>query len=122
MDISEIGQHLNVKTVLEGTVRKSGARLRVTAQLVNSGDGAQMWSERYDRGEGDVFDIQEEIAAAIVKNLKGTLGLPPGVRQPVKTLFAVRCKMLDRQDEFTAHCSAVGKAEAGSAGEQPAKE
>jgi len=83
MDIGEIGQHLNVQTVLEGTVRKSSTRLRVTAQLVNSTDGTQMWSERYDRGEGDVFDIQEEIATAIVKNLKGRLldSQTPAVRR-----------------------------------------
>ncbi len=64
MDIAEIAQHLNVQTVLEGTVRKSGARLRVTAQLISSYEGSQIWSERYDRNEGDVFEIQEEIANA----------------------------------------------------------
>ncbi len=73
MELSEIGQHLGVQSVLEGTVRKSGSRLRVTAQLISTQDGSQTWSERYDRGEGDVFDIQDEIAAAIVKNLKGRL-------------------------------------------------
>jgi serine/threonine protein kinase/tetratricopeptide (TPR) repeat protein len=83
MDISDIGQHLNVQTVLEGTVRKSGTRLRVTAQLVDSRDGTQMWSERYERSEGDVFDIQEEIATAIVGNLRISLmcGQAPVVRR-----------------------------------------
>ena len=73
MDLGEIGQHLGVQSVLEGTVRKSGSRLRVTAQLISTNDGSQTWSERYERNEGDVFDIQDEIAAAIVKNLKGKL-------------------------------------------------
>ena len=73
MGISEIGGHLNVQTILEGTVRKSGARLRMTVQLVDSRDGVQIWSDRYDRKEGDVFDIQEEIARSIVRKLKGTL-------------------------------------------------
>jgi len=50
------------------------------------------------------------------------VGLPPGVRQTVKTQFAVRWKSVDQQDEFSAHCEPVGKAEAGDAGEQPAEE
>jgi eukaryotic-like serine/threonine-protein kinase len=70
LDISEIGAHLRVQTVLEGTVRKAGERLRITAQLVNTADGSQMWATRFDRGAGDIFDIQDEIAAAIVENLK----------------------------------------------------
>src|SRR4030095_4426181 len=70
LDISEIGAHLKVQTVLEGTVRRAGERLRITAQLVDTADGSQMWATRFDRGAGDIFDIQDEIAAAIVDNLK----------------------------------------------------
>jgi tetratricopeptide (TPR) repeat protein len=70
LDISEIGVHLKVQTVLEGTVRRAGERLRITAQLVDTADGSQMWATRFDRGAGDIFDIQDEIAAAIVDNLK----------------------------------------------------
>jgi eukaryotic-like serine/threonine-protein kinase len=70
LDISEIGAHLKVQTVLEGTVRRAGERLRITAQLVDTADGSQMWATRFDRGAGDIFDIQDEIAAAIVENLK----------------------------------------------------
>lgn len=69
MDVREIGRYLNVSTILEGTVRRFGSRLRVTVQLITSGNAAQIWSDRYERNEGDVFDIQEEIANAIVKNL-----------------------------------------------------
>jgi serine/threonine protein kinase/tetratricopeptide (TPR) repeat protein len=98
MDIGEIGQHLNVQTVLEGTVRRSGNRLRVTAQLVNSRDGTQMWSERYDRNEGDVFDIQEEIATAIVGKLKGSLIVSqgPAIKRPTGNIEAYRLYLKGR--------------------------
>jgi len=69
-DIREIGQKLNVGAVLEGSVRKAGNRLRITAQLVNIADGYHLWSERYDREMQDIFDIQDEISLAIVDALK----------------------------------------------------
>jgi serine/threonine protein kinase/Tfp pilus assembly protein PilF len=72
-DVREIGRKLNVETLLEGSVRKSGKRLRVTAQLVNVSDGYHLWSERYDRDMEDVFSIQDEISLAIVSELKGRL-------------------------------------------------
>jgi adenylate cyclase len=73
LDIREIGRKLNVKTVLEGSVRKAGNRLRITAQLINVEDGYHLWSERYDRDMADIFAIQDEITAAIVDSLKVTL-------------------------------------------------
>ena len=73
VDIRVIGEQLNVRTVLEGSVRKAGNRLRVTAQLINATDGYHLWSERYDREMKDVFAIQDEIAGAIVTRLKGRL-------------------------------------------------
>jgi serine/threonine protein kinase len=69
-DIREIGRKLSVATLLEGSVRKAGERLRITAQLVAVGDGAHLWSERYDRQLDDVFAIQDEIAVAIAERLK----------------------------------------------------
>jgi serine/threonine-protein kinase len=69
-DIKEIGRKLNVATVLEGSVRKAGNTLRITAQLVKVSDGYHLWSERYDREMGDVFAIQDEIAHAIADILK----------------------------------------------------
>ncbi|HXV90776.1 MAG TPA: tetratricopeptide repeat protein, partial [Gemmatimonadales bacterium] len=72
-DVGEIGRKLKVGTVLEGSVRKAGNRLRVTAQLVSVADGFQLWSERYDRQLEDVFAIQDEIADAIVKALRVVL-------------------------------------------------
>jgi TolB-like protein/tetratricopeptide (TPR) repeat protein/predicted Ser/Thr protein kinase len=73
LDIREIGRKLDVGTVLEGSVRKAGNRLRVTAQLINVEDGFHLWSERYDREMSDIFAIQDEITAAIVDSLKVTL-------------------------------------------------
>jgi TolB-like protein/Tfp pilus assembly protein PilF len=72
-DLREIGRILNVSSVLEGSVRKAGNRLRITAQLVNVADGYRLWSERYDRQMEDVFEIQDEIALAVVEALKVTL-------------------------------------------------
>ena len=74
IDISEIGARLKVESVLEGSVRKAGNRLRITAQLVSVGDGYHLWSERYDRDLDDVFAVQDEIARAIVEQLKVQLG------------------------------------------------
>ncbi len=73
LDIREIGRKLDVRTVLEGSVRKAGSRLRVTAQLIDVEDGFHLWSERYDREMADIFAIQDEITAAIVDSLKVTL-------------------------------------------------
>lgn len=69
-NVSEIGVALNVRTILEGSVRKSANRLRITAQLINTADGYHLWSERYDREMKDVFDVQDEITLAIVDALK----------------------------------------------------
>jgi len=72
-DIRKVGEQLGVSTVLEGSVRKAGNRLRITAQLINVGDGYQLWSERYDRELEDVFAVQDEIAENIVKALRVVL-------------------------------------------------
>ena len=69
-DIREIGRKLDVATLLEGSVRKAGNRLRITAQLVTADDGSHLWSDRYDRELDDVFAIQDEIAVAIVERLR----------------------------------------------------
>jgi serine/threonine protein kinase/tetratricopeptide (TPR) repeat protein len=69
-DVRQIGARLNVGAVLEGSVRKSGDRLRVNAQLIDVADGCHLWSERFDRRLEDVFAIQDEISLAIVEHLK----------------------------------------------------
>jgi serine/threonine protein kinase/tetratricopeptide (TPR) repeat protein len=72
-DIRDIGRKLGVRSVLEGSVRKAGARLRITAQLVSCADGCHIWSERFDRDMEDVFAIQDEISLAIVDALRPEL-------------------------------------------------
>lgn len=72
-DIREIGKALNVGTVLEGSVQKSGNSLCITAQLINVSDGCHLWSERFDRTMEDIFAIQDEISMAVVDKLKGKL-------------------------------------------------
>jgi len=72
-DIREIGHKLGVEAVVEGSVRKAGNTLRITAQLINVADGYHLWTERYDREIKDVFAIQDEVTAAIINHLKLTL-------------------------------------------------
>ena len=70
LEVTEIGRRLRVGTALEGSVRKAGDRVRVTAQLVNAEDGYQIWSKRFDRELSDVFAIQDEIAASILDEFR----------------------------------------------------
>ena len=70
LDVREIGKRLNVDTVLEGSVRTAGKRVRITAQLINVADGYHIWSEKYDRDLEDIFATQDEISLAIVDILK----------------------------------------------------
>ena len=77
-DIRRIAEALGVVNVLEGSVRKAGNRVRVTAQLITAADGSHLWSERYDRELTDVFAIQDEIAAAITEALRLKLAAAPG--------------------------------------------
>lgn len=70
VDVEDIGRKLGVEAVLEGTVRRSGDRLRVTAQLTNVADGLALWSDRYERQTQDVFDVQDDIASSIAKALE----------------------------------------------------
>jgi TolB-like protein len=70
IDIREIGNKLNVNTVLEGSIRKSGEKIRITAQLIKIEDGYHLWSETYDRDYSDIFKIQDEISASIMTSLK----------------------------------------------------
>jgi len=72
-DIATIARKLHVAHVLEGSVRKAGKRLRVTAQLVRADNGYQLWSHAYDRDDTDVFAVQDDIAKAVVTALKATL-------------------------------------------------
>jgi serine/threonine protein kinase/Tfp pilus assembly protein PilF len=87
LDIREVGKTLGVETVLEGSVRKAGNRLRITAQIINVSNGYHIWSERYDRDMDDIFAIQDEISLAIIDNLK------------VKLLKGEKTKIVKRHTE-----------------------
>ena len=90
-DIGEIGRRLNVASVVEGSVQRSGGRVRIGAQLINVADGYHIWSERYDRNFEDVFAIQDDIARSIVEQLKIKLAGPvdkPLVRQGTENMEA----------------------------------
>ena len=87
--LREIGDALGVATVLEGSVRKSGTRLRITAQLINVEDGFHIWSETYDREMTDVFDMQDDIAAKIMAALEIHLGTAePKRKRPTENMLA----------------------------------
>jgi serine/threonine protein kinase/Tfp pilus assembly protein PilF len=99
VDLRTVGGCLNVTTVLEGSVRKSGNRLRIMAQLINVADGYHLWSERYDRELKDIFEVQDEIARTIADRLKVTLGAErqkPLVRAGTKNLEAYQLYLKGR--------------------------
>lgn len=91
IDLRIIGEQLNVRTILEGSVRRAGNHLRITAQLVNVADGYHLWSERYDLEMKDIFEIQDEIARSIAERLRVSLEgkrEEPLVRAATKNLEA----------------------------------
>ena len=87
VDLRIAGERLNVKTVLEGSVRRAGNRIRINAQLVNVSDGYHLWSERYDREVQDVFEVQDEISRAIANRLKVDLFSLIGGSQTVEAVI-----------------------------------
>ena len=91
IDVREVGRQLNVRTALLGSIRRAGTRLRITIQLVDVRDGCHLWSERYDRELGDIFDLQDEIARSIASRLKVTVEIKsqePLVKPGTKNLQA----------------------------------
>ena len=98
-DLRTIGQQLNVRLALEGTVRRAGDRVRVTAQLSDVVEGFQVWSARYDRELKDIFDVQDEIAKAIAERLQLTLAGGLGdrfVTPPTRSVEAYQCYLQGR--------------------------
>ena len=83
MDVKEVAQALDVSHVLEGSVRKAGARVRITAQLIDSKTGGHLWADRYDRDLTDIFAIQDEISKAIVAALR--VKLLPEEKKAIET-------------------------------------
>jgi serine/threonine-protein kinase len=78
LDVREIGSRLGVGSLLEGSVRKAGQRLRISAQLIDVRDGSHLWAERYERELNDIFEIQDEICQAIAGRLRAALLEEPG--------------------------------------------
>jgi len=94
-DVREIGRKLDVETLLEGSVRKAGNRLRITAQLIKVADASHLWSERFDREMEDVFAIQDEIAQAVVEQMKVKL-----VRKPDEPMVKKQTENLDAYNAY----------------------
>jgi TolB-like protein len=87
-DVREIGERLHAAWLIEGSVRRDGERVRVSAQLVNTHDGYHAWSDRFDAALTDIFAIQDEIAASIARALRVTLAVPPRSGRPTKDTAA----------------------------------
>ncbi len=87
-DLRSIGRALGVKTVLEGSVRKSGERVRITAQLIDVSDGAHLWSETYDRTLTDIFAVQDSVASEILDALQIHVGTAPTRGRPTENTDA----------------------------------
>ena len=86
-DLRDIGQQLNVSSILEGSVQKSGGRIRITTQLINTEDGYHRWSKTFDRDLTDIFSVQDEIAEAVANALRKTLLGNEAVRKAPTTDF-----------------------------------
>jgi adenylate cyclase len=99
LDVREIGKTLDVKNLLEGSVRKAGNRLRITTQLVKTSDGSHLWSNRYDRVLEDVFSIQENIAENVATALQGVLSNKEkvAIRRPETVIEAYKYFLKGRQ-------------------------
>ncbi|HMD50766.1 MAG TPA: hypothetical protein VKG79_16760, partial [Bryobacteraceae bacterium] len=102
-DIRGIAEALGVSTILEGSVRRAGSRIRVTAQLINAADGSHLWSERYDRELSDIFAVQDEISAAIAKALRVKLsrGASPQRYTPKLAAYEAYLKGRHHQGKVT---------------------
>jgi serine/threonine-protein kinase len=99
-DVRRIAEALGVTSVLEGSVRKAGSRIRVTAQLITAADGSHLWSERYDRELADVFAVQDEIAEAIARALEVKLAVKPTVKSYKPKLPAYEAFLRGRHHLF----------------------
>jgi serine/threonine-protein kinase len=99
LDITEIGAQLNVGAVLEGSVRKAGSRVRITAQLTEVSTGLSLWSGRFDRELTDVFELQDEISEEIVQTVKGKFASTdqmPALPHPTENLEAYNAYLRGR--------------------------
>jgi adenylate cyclase len=115
VDVPKLARELKVGYVLEGSVRKAGGRVRITAQLVNGASNAHVWAERYDRDLNDIFALQDEISEAIVEALK--LKLLPEEKKAIEqrgtdNVAAYNLYLLARQSYITGYDADPRRAEA----------
>ena len=102
--VAEVGRALNVATLLEGSVRKAGTRMRISVQLVKVADGYQLWSQTYDRTLEDIFAVQDDIAQSVVKELRTTLlGEAADAKTGTEVTAAVAAALKGRATEPEAH-------------------
>jgi serine/threonine-protein kinase len=109
LDVRKIAEALDVRTILDGSVRKSGNRVRITAQLINADDGGHLWSERYERDLTDIFAIQDEIASAIAGQLKVSLS-PQKQRKHVPSVAAYEAFLEGRHHGYRLDPASLAKA------------
>jgi TolB-like protein len=103
-DLTAIGARLNVATLLEGSVRKAGNRVRISVQLVKVADGFHLWSETYDRTLDDIFAVQDDIARSVVKELRATLmGAEPDSKASSDLRAEVAAAARGRGQDAEAH-------------------
>ena len=115
VDVTKVARELKVGHVLEGSVRKAGGRVRITAQLVDGSSNDHVWAERYDRDLNDIFTLQDEISEAIVKALK--LKLLPEEKKAIEhrgtdNVEAYNFYLMARQSYVTGYDADARRAEA----------
>lgn len=108
-DIRRIAEAMEVTNILEGSVRRAGNRIRVTAQLITAADGSHLWSERYDRELSDVFAIQDEIAQAIATALQVKLAAKPSHYKPKLPAYEALLRGRYHRQKFTLEAHARAK-------------
>jgi eukaryotic-like serine/threonine-protein kinase len=109
-DITRIAETLRVRTLLEGSVRRAGSRVRVTAQLIDATDGSRLWSQRYDRELADVFEVQDEIAQAIASALRVRFSGTPALEQYKPSLPAYEALLKARHYSMSGRLELIERA------------
>src|SRR5262249_22601497 len=100
VDIEAVRRRLNVRYVVEGSVRRAGPRLRITAQLIDTQSGNHLWAERYDRALDDIFAVQDEVARTIATTIEGRVAVNAAneaTRKPTQDLRAYDLVLQGRQ-------------------------
>ena len=105
--VAEIGSALLVDNVLEGSVRKQGDRLRVTAQLINVADGFHLWSKTFDRNLKDIFKLQDEIILEILKSIQNLCFAPCALPHALRAMLYALCALQDQPASIISTLSTI---------------